>query len=60
MKMIGFRSLQEPVAACSMDLVALWRYFNGDVRPLVNRLPLLFRGLQISLDELLVALNVYI
>ena len=60
MELVGLASLQEAADACGMDKAALWRYFNGDVRPLVDRLPLLCRGLKVSLDELLVALNVHI
>ncbi len=60
MELVGFTSLQEAAEACGIDKAALWRYFNGDVRPLVDRLPPLCRGLQVSLDELLIALNVHI
>jgi hypothetical protein len=58
MELVGHATLQKAVDACWLDKAALWRYFNGDVRPLVDRLPGLCRGLQVSLDELLVALNV--
>jgi transcriptional regulator with XRE-family HTH domain len=60
MEIVGLASLQEGAEACGIDKAALWRYFNGEVRPLVDRLPMLCRGLQVSLDELLVALNVHI
>jgi len=60
MEIVGLASLQEAADACGLDKAALWRYFNGEVRPLVDRLPMLCRGLQVSLDELLVALNVHI
>jgi transcriptional regulator with XRE-family HTH domain len=43
-----------------LDKAALWRYFRGVVRLSIERLPMLCRGLQVSLDELLVALNVHI
>ena len=58
MELVGLGSLQDAADACGLDKAALWRYFNGDVRPLVDRLPGLCRGLQVSLDDLLVALNV--
>lgn len=60
MEIVGLISLQEAAEACGIDRAALWRYFNFDVRPSVDRLPNLCRGLQVSLDELLVALNVHI
>jgi len=60
MEFVGLASLQEVAEACGLDKAALWRYFNGDVRPSIERLPRLCRGLQVSLDELLVALNVHI
>jgi len=60
MKLVGLASLQDAAEACGIDRAALWRYFNGDVRPLVDRLPGLCRRLQVSLDELLIALNVLI
>ena len=60
MELVGLASLQEAAEACDLDRAALWRYFNGDVRPLVDRLPGLCRGLEVSLDELLVALIVHI
>lgn len=60
MELVGHASLQEAAEACGIDRAALWRYFNGDVRPLVDRLPNLCRGLQVSLDELLIALDVHI
>ena len=60
MELAGLASLQEAAEACGLDKAALWRYFNGDVRPLVDRLPMLCRGLQVQLDELRVALNVHI
>jgi transcriptional regulator with XRE-family HTH domain len=60
MELVGLTSLQEAADACGLDKAAMWRYFNGDVRPSIERLSNLCRGLQISLDELLVALNVHI
>ena len=60
MEIVGLISLQEAAEACGIDRAALWRYFSFDVRPSVDRLPNLCRGLQVSLDELLVALNVHI
>jgi transcriptional regulator with XRE-family HTH domain len=60
MELVGLKSLQEAAEACGLDKAALWRYFNLDVRPGIDRLPMLCRGLQVSLDELLVALNVHI
>jgi transcriptional regulator with XRE-family HTH domain len=60
MEVVGFASLSEAAEACGIDKAALWRYFNGDVRPSIDRLPKLCKGLQVSLDELLVALNVHI
>ena len=60
MEIVGLASLQEAAEACGLDKAALWRYFNGEVRPLVDRLPMLCRGVQVSLDELLVALKVHI
>ena len=60
MELVGLASLQEAAEACGLDKAALWRYFHGDVRPGIDRLPMLCRGLQVSLDELLVALNVHI
>ena len=60
MELVGLASLQEAAEACGLDKAALWRYFNGDVRPGIDRLPMLCQGLQVSLDELLVALDVHI
>jgi transcriptional regulator with XRE-family HTH domain len=60
MELVGLASLQEAAEACGLDKAALWRYFSGDVRPGIDRLPMLCRGLQVSLNELLVALNVHI
>ena len=60
MEIVGLISLQEAAEACGIDKAALWCYFNGDVRPSMERLPKLCKGLQVSLDELLVALNVHI
>jgi transcriptional regulator with XRE-family HTH domain len=60
MELVGLASLHEAAEACGLDKAALWRYFNFDVRPSVERLPSLCRGLQVSLDDLLVALNVHI
>ena len=60
MEVVGFASLAEAAEACELDKAALWRYFNGDVRPSIDRLPKLCKGLQVSLDEILVALNVLI
>ena len=60
MELVGLASLQEAAEACGLDKAALWRYFNGYVRPGIDRLPMLCRGLQVSLDELLVALDVHI
>ncbi len=58
MELIGLASLQKAAEACGLDKAALWHYFNGDVRPSIDRLPNLCRGLQVSLDELLNALYV--
>jgi transcriptional regulator with XRE-family HTH domain len=58
MVLVGLASLQEAGDARGIDRAALWRYFNGDVRPSIDRLPNLCRGLQVSLEEFLVALNV--
>ena len=60
MELVGLASLQEAAEACGIDKAALWRYFNCDVRPSIDRLPNLCRGLQVSLDELLIAINVHI
>ena len=60
MELVGLASLQEAAEACGIDRAALWRYFNGDVRPSIVQLPKLCKGLQVSLDELLVALEVVI
>jgi transcriptional regulator with XRE-family HTH domain len=60
MELVGLSTLQEAAEACGIDRAALWRYFNGDVRPSIDRLPNLCRGLQVSLDELQIALNVQI
>jgi hypothetical protein len=60
MELVGLASLHEADEACGLDKAALWRYFNFDVRSSIERLPNLCRGLQFSLDELLVALNVHI
>ena len=60
MELVGLASLQEAAEACNIDRAALWRYFNGDNRPSIDRLPNLCRGLQVSLDELLIALDVHI
>ncbi len=60
MELVGLASLQEAAEACGLDKAALWRYFNGDVRPSIDQLPKLCRGLQASLDELLIALNAHI
>ena len=60
MELVDLGSLQEAAEACGLDKAALWRYFNGDVRPLVDRLPMLCRGLQVSLGKLLIALDVHI
>jgi transcriptional regulator with XRE-family HTH domain len=60
MELVGLASLQEAAEACGLDRAALWRYFNGDVRPSIVQLPKLCKGLQVSLDELLIALNVHI
>ena len=60
MELVGLASLQESADACGIDKAALWRYFNGDQRPSIDRLPNLCRGLKVSLDELLIALNVHI
>jgi transcriptional regulator with XRE-family HTH domain len=60
MELVGLASLQEAAEACGLDKAALWRYFRGDVRPGIDRLPMLCQGLQVSLDELLVALDVHI
>jgi transcriptional regulator with XRE-family HTH domain len=59
-ELVGLASLQEAAEVCGIDRAALWRYFNGDVRPSIVQLPKLCRGLQVSLDELLIALNVHI
>ena len=59
-ELVGLASLQDAADACGLDKAALWRYFNGDVRPSVDRLPGLCKGLQVSLDDLLIALNVHI
>ena len=60
MELVGLASLEEAAEACGLDKAALWRYFNGDVRPGIDRLPMLCGGLQVSLDELLVALGIHI
>ncbi len=60
MELVGLASLQEAAEACGIDKAALWRYFNGDVRPSIVQLPKLCRGLQVTLDELLIALDVHI
>jgi transcriptional regulator with XRE-family HTH domain len=60
MELVGLAWLQEAAEACGLDKAALWRYFKGVHRPSIDRLPSLCRGLQVSLDELLVALNVHI
>ena len=60
MELVGLASLHEAADACGLDKAALWRYFNGDNRPSIDRLPGLCRGLQVSLDELLVALDVHV
>jgi transcriptional regulator with XRE-family HTH domain len=60
MEVVGFASLSEAAEACELDKAALWRYFNGDQRPSIDRLPKLCKGLQVSLDEILVALHVHI
>jgi transcriptional regulator with XRE-family HTH domain len=60
MEHVGHETLQDAAEACGIDKSALWRYFNGVNRPSIDRLPSLCRGLQISLDELLVALKVHI
>jgi transcriptional regulator with XRE-family HTH domain len=60
LKPVGLATLQEAAEACGLDKADLWRYFNGDERPSIDRLPKLWKGLQVSLDELLVALNVHI
>ena len=60
MELVGLASLQEAAEVCGIDRAALWRYFNGDVRPSIVQLPKLCRGLQVSIDELLIALNVHI
>ena len=60
MELVGLASLQEAAEACGLDKAALWRYFNGDLRPSIESLPNHFRKLQVSLDELLVALDVHI
>jgi hypothetical protein len=59
-EIVGLASLQEAAQACELDRAALWRHFNFDVRPSIERLPMLCPGLQVSLDELLVALDVHI
>jgi transcriptional regulator with XRE-family HTH domain len=58
MELVGLASLQEAAEACGIDKAALWRYFNGVNRPSIDRLPSLCRGLQVSLDDLLSALDV--
>lgn len=60
MELVGLGSLQEAADACGLDNAALWSYFNGDVRPSIDRLPNPCRGLQVWLDELLIALGVVI
>jgi transcriptional regulator with XRE-family HTH domain len=60
MELVGLASLQEAAEACGIDKAALWRYFNGDVRPSIVQLPKFCRGLQVTLDELLIALDVHI
>jgi len=60
MELVGLASLQEAAEACGIDKAALWRYFNGDVRPSIVQLPKLCRGLRVTLDELLIALDVHI
>ena len=60
MELVGLASLQEAAEACGLDKAALWRYFNLDVRPSIDRLPNLCLGLQVSLDELLIALDVHV
>ena len=60
MELVGLASLQEAAEACGLDKTVLWRYFNFDVRRSIERLPGLCRGLQVPLDELLVALDVHI
>ena len=55
---VGLASLQDAADACGIDKAALWRYFNGDNRPLIDRLSNLCKGLQVSLEELLEALSV--
>jgi transcriptional regulator with XRE-family HTH domain len=60
MEIVGYASLAEAAEACGIDKAALWRYFNGDQRPSIDRLPKLCKGFQVSLDEILVALNVHI
>ena len=60
MELVGYASLQEAAEACGIDKAALWRYFNGDNRPSIDRLPSLCKGLQVPLDELLIALKVHI
>ncbi len=52
MELVGLASLQEAAEACGLDKAALWRYFSWDVRPLVGKLPMLCRGLQVPLNEL--------
>lgn len=60
MELVGLASLQEAAEACGIDKAALWRYFNGDVRPSIVQLPKLCKGLRVTLDELLIALDVHI
>ena len=60
MDLVGLASLQEAAEACGTDNAALWRYFKGVHRPSIDRLPSLCLGLQVSLEELLIALNVHI
>ena len=43
MELIGLTSFQEAADACGIDKAALWRYFNGDNRPSIDRLPNLCR-----------------
>lgn len=60
MKILGFASLQETAEACDLDRGTLYRYFAFETRPSIDRLPKLCEGLEVSLDELLVGLNVHI
>jgi transcriptional regulator with XRE-family HTH domain len=60
MDLLSLASLQDAAEACGIDKAALWRYFNGDVRPSIVQLPKLCRGLRVTLDELLIALDVHI